>query len=268
MGGDPPQFGRDPVVRRRSDDDATHRRGAVEGVAETAAQHADLELLRPGEGHLLADREEQFDAYGCRTLRQPVRERHQRGDRHLVVSAENRLAGVLPSPLSHDGLDRCGDGHRVEMCAEEQHALAAAGDARQQVAAVAPDQGPGAILGDREPEGTELAGDGVGARALASRRAGNPAERRESVVEAPALGLGGRRHVAPTTGCPPAHERRTDELAEERRRTLGARLELRVELRRDVEGCSGSSTTSTRRSSGVVPDITSPRPRGACGACC
>ena len=73
----------------------------------------------------------------------------------------------------------------------------------EQVAAVPAERGAGAILGDRESEAAQLSGDGVRTGALASRRAGNPAERREGVVQPPALGLAGSRHEVPTAGCPP-----------------------------------------------------------------
>ena len=90
---------------------------------------------------------------------------------------------------------------------------------------------------------------------------------RRQVVQPAALDLGGRpqaslpggAHLAPLRGAAArALQRGGDEVPEERRRALGARLELGVELRGDEDGWSRSSMTSTRRSSGEVPETTSP----------
>ena len=107
---------------------------------------------------------------------------------------------------------------------------------------------------------------------------GDRAELGEALVQPPALDLGraaarryrpgGRALGRPRRrwrGSPSrsptrralagAPQRGRDELAEQRRRALGPRLELRVELRGDEERVRrGSSMTSTRRSSGEVPD--------------
>ena len=69
-----------------------------------------------------------------------------------------------------------------------------AGDPREQIARVGTSRRCGVVLGDLKPNRTELAGDVIDARALVARRALDPAQRNERVVQTRALGLGRAPH--------------------------------------------------------------------------
>src|SRR5207253_10240054 len=92
---------------------------------------------------------------------------------------------------------------------------------------------PGVVLVDVEAELAQVERDAVGDLALLARRArqrGEVGEELDDVRNEQILERGGNCGFGPLAGT---LERRSDELAEERRGPRGARLELGVELARD-----------------------------------
>ncbi len=232
-------------------DDLADRRGVVEDVAEVAAQARGVERARAGQRDLLADREQQLDVHRRALAADVAREREQHRHGGLVVGAEDAVVGVLPAAVDEHRLDGRAQRHRVEVRAQQQRAPlggrstggVAAGprrDAREQVAAVG-----AARAARRRPRATvdaeraQLGDHALGARALAPGRALDPAQLGERAVQVRRRSARGRATAHETRGAPhsPARAQRSaaDEVAEQRRRALGARLELGVELRGDEE---------------------------------
>jgi hypothetical protein len=185
----------EPVVGRRGDDDLADRARVVEDVAERRAQRRRVERLGAGQRVLLADREQQLDADRQAVDHGAPRERQQDRHRGLVVGAQDGVACALPAVVHEHGLDDAVVRHGVEVGAEQHRAAGvAAGQAREEVARLRTRLGGRAVLGHLEPQRAQLAGDVVGDRALAPERAGDRAQRRERLVEPPALDLRGGPH--------------------------------------------------------------------------
>ena len=115
-------------------------------------------------------------------------------DGGLVVGAEDRVARAHPGAVVDDGLDRVGLGHGVEVCAEQDRAVAAAGDAREQVAALGAGLRGGAVLLDAHAHAAQVVRDGLRAGALGAERARDRAQPGERLVQAAALDVGGGAH--------------------------------------------------------------------------
>ena len=269
-------------VGRRRGDHLADRRRVVEDVAEVGLQLRGVELLGALQRVLLAGGEEQLEpdrrALDAAAPRQLEHDR----DRGLVVGAEDAVVGVLPAAVDDHGVDRDAavvDG--VEVRAEQDRALAAAGEAREQVA--------GGVLLCLDPHPAQLRLDALGALALVPERARDAAERGEGLVQPRALGVGGRpqelRSKRPATASPggssPATPRSASPEMASSADSAGARppacsnaaptksrnsgagrsgrdLNSGWNCEATKNGWSEISMISTRRSSGDVPEITRP----------
>ncbi len=191
------ELGRDPVIGRGGEHDLADRGGVVEDIAVPALQAGRVELLGPEQRDLLAHREQQLDPdrRGLGLGQQAAGKLERDRDRGLVVGAQDAVVGVLPSPVDQHGLDRRRGRHRVQMGADEDAALARAGDAGEQVAGVRARALTGVILLRVEPHLLELADDPVGAFALPAGRALDPAQGREGFVQPLAILVGGASHA-------------------------------------------------------------------------
>ncbi len=188
------EVGVEAIVRRRGDDDLADRRRVIEDVAPLAAQRRDVERLRAEQADLLADGEQQLEVDRRALDGAAARDLEDDRDGGLVVGAEDRVAGADPRTVVEHRLDRPGLGDGVEVRAQQDRALALAGDAREQVAALRAGLFGGAVLLDVEAHRPQLARDRLRARALVTERARDRAQPRERLVQAAALGFGGWTH--------------------------------------------------------------------------
>ena len=131
-----------------------------------------------------------------RAVHQALGELEHHRDRGLVVGAEDRRVRVLPAAIDDHRLDRRGRRHGVQVRTQQDAVRAATPDAGQQVAGVGASGATGVVLVGLEPDPRQLAGDPVGARTLVTRRALDPAQGRERLVQPLALGLAGPPHRA------------------------------------------------------------------------
>ena len=174
-------------------------------------------------------------------------------------------------PSTSTGLDRRGQRHGVEVGAQ-QDAVGARrpGIRASRLPASAPTARARVVLVDLEADARELARrpsprtrarGPTGSRSGTARRTCRAAARARRRWRASPRGGGAATSPAAEPAAVRARrgtprrrvrERRADELAEQRRRALGARLELGVVLRGDEERVlvGGSSIASTSRSSG------------------
>ena len=231
--------------------------GVVEDVAEPAAQRASVERLGARERVLLADGEQQLDA-DRRALDRGARARARAGPRRRPCC---RRRGSSSSALSQPPSTQTGstapvvrDG--VEVRAEQDAVRSARGrDAREQVAALGaglrgrrrPPRPPGRARAAPRRRGRRTARSCPNGLAIAQSSANESFSRAALGLGRPAARLatvgarGGRAGVARPRGRPPsaplarAASAARDEVAEQRRRALGARLELGVELGGDEE---------------------------------
>ena len=173
-------------------------------------------------------------------------------DRGLVVGAEDRVVGVLPAVVDDDRLDRdvaVRDG--VEVGAEQDARSVRVPHARQDVAgrvdlAREPRSPPAAPRPAPRPPPPGRTTDGIAqssANSSLSRRrsASVRAARRHRDSAGSASTSAEREARTSPSGCCVlrAVQRGADEVAEQRRGPLGARLELRVELRGHEERVVG-----------------------------
>ena len=157
----------------------------VVAVADRRRDRVEVELIGALEPGLLLGREDELDA-GMRNalVQDPLRRDEHRRHRGLVVATENRVAGVSHHPVLHDGLDRVGRRHGVQVRAEEDRCAGRSWlDPRDDVPGVPADPRPGIVLGELEVEVAKLPTDALCNGALVPRRARDRAELEEEIKD-------------------------------------------------------------------------------------
>ena len=227
---------------------------------------------------------------------QPAREREQRRRPPPCCRRRGSPSLAFSQPPSTSTGSTGAVSGTVSRCAQSRmlSRAPAARDAREQVAAVRAGPRPGVVLLDLEPErraaraATRSAQarswpDGLSIAAQLGERVVEPLRARASVARrlepagAAALGAAARAR-APRVRVAGARALRArgvlqggaDEVAEQRRGPLRARLELGVELRGDEERVLSPAARSPRRGArrARCPSRRARRPRGACGGGC
>ena len=247
--------------------------------------------LAPSQRQLLAGGEEQLDPdRGGRSATSRRGRREDHGDGRLVVGAEDRLVGVAQRRRPRwTTLTGAGERHGVEVRAEQDRAARPPGPSirASRLPESEPVCGAAAVLLDLEPERAQLGGHGVGHGALAPRRALDLAQADE-IGDQPLALAAERRCGTALTGAkllagaawraaasrpwtrpgPPAPRPERASRARSSAAPTNSRNSGCGRSGRDLNsgwycdatknGWSGSSMTSTRRSSGEVPQKTSP----------
>src|SRR5207237_6752308 len=219
---------------RSAEDHVTDRRGLVVDEPMACVQPPVCECGRPEQADLLLRREHELDpGIGSPFREHPPRRVEHHRDGGLVVSAQDR-PGRVPhhSVIADDRAYVTGGRNRVEMRAEEDRPpWSRRLDPRVQVAGRRADSLAGIVLVYLERAVTEVGDDDVGDGPLLARRTW---DRRKLGEELQHFGhgsyLSGDECDGAALAC--SDERGTNELPEERRRTRGPRLALRVELTR------------------------------------
>ena len=240
-----------PVQGGRGDDDLADRRRVVEHVAESRAQARAVEGLRAAQRVLLGDREQQLEP-DRRRLRRAARRAASRITAIAALLSAPRMPSLAFSQPPSTITGSTGAAvSTVSRCAHEQHTgvvAAAAGHPGEQVARARPAVRAAPSSSTSRPSARSSAATRPRTRARArtgsrcgtaprtspraARARPRPARPHADAMRA-AVGDGTRRR--PLGSRSRARERGADELAEQRRRALGPRLELGVELRGDEE---------------------------------
>src|SRR5581483_4146426 len=130
------------------------------------------------------------------------RQLKQHRHRRLVVGTEYPVVRVLPAVIHEYGLDRSQGWDGVQMRAQQNTLASLARDAREQVGPVR--AAVPAVLLHLQSQRAQLPRHPLGARALTSGRALDPAQRFEGAVELLTLRVGGAPHEpVSTTGSGP-----------------------------------------------------------------
>jgi len=243
------------VVAGRFYGDASHRPGGIELRGERALEKLLVEVLGSYEADLLAHGEQQFIRWerpspGLQQLG-GVDEGSHSG---LVVGAQDGSVPVAKDPvISEERLDMVRGNDRVEVRAEGDMRVPLAGNGAPYVSRVAADPRPGIVLVHSYPERLEMPYDGVCHSSLVFERAQDPGVCQEQL----------RQPVTGRKRCVDHFSRRCAIAAPTKSRNSGCGLVGRLlnsgwNWQATNHGCSGSSMSSTRRSSGVVPLMTSP----------
>ena len=250
--GLPAELGLEAVVRRRGDDDLADRRRVVEDVAEARTRScAASKAFAPGQRPLLADGEQRARApTGEPSTATRWASASSCGDRGLVVGAEDRVPGALPAAVDEHRLDRrpraarCRGARTAGRSGPSAPGSARAGcrtrsrspprrrPRRPRTRARSSSPRTRAPIAPSRPDGLGIAQSSANG-SLSRRRSTSEAGRTASATGSAA------RTARTSPSRRPRRRARSqgggDELAEQRRGPLGARLELGVELRGDEE---------------------------------
>ena len=190
VGGAAAQFGDDPVVGGRRDDDLADRGGVVEHVAERALQPRGVELARAAQRDLLAHGEQDLDADRRRLAAAVTR----RASSRMTATADLLSAPRMPSlafsqrPSTSTGSTAAASGTVSRWAHRSRLPEPRPGIRASRLPASEPAAGPLSSSSTSSPRAAQLLGEPVGDGALAPRRALDAAQRRERLVQALALG--------------------------------------------------------------------------------
>ena len=262
--------GRRSARRRRSRRSATPgRRRSRRRRASAAASNA----LAPSSASSSRDREQQLEPDGrpSRATRPATAEQHGHGG--LVVGAEDRVAGALPPAVDEHGLDRSPPPATVSRCAHSSTVgapggpgirasrLPAASSSRRRRRCARSSPATWAATAASSPDGLGMAQSA--ANVLVEPVGARPRTPDATAQAGRAASAGAASALAPSS----VRRRRAAGVLAARRATnsrnsgagrSGRDLNSGWNCDATKNGWSRSSMTSTRRSSGDVPDTTSP----------